>query len=122
MDVGGPLIVEIVGCFRAAVAICHPAVFDDVIEVRQKDICVRVSFKALINSCQRRIIIISGSSRINDQTMRCKIISNAGTARIAFQYIGLIPQIKNAEDAYTTPDIISEWRLDFVFLGLGSVI
>ena len=47
--------------------------------------------------------------------MRCKMISNAGTACIAFQYIGLIPQIKNAEDAYTTPKMVSERRLDFVF-------
>jgi len=54
--------------------------------------------------------------------MRCKMISNAGTARIAFQYIGLIPQIKNAEDAYTTPNIASEWRLGFVFLDLIDFI
>ena len=54
--------------------------------------------------------------------MRCKMISNAGTARMAFQYIGLIPQIKNAEDAYTTPNIASEWRWGFVFWGLRNVI
>jgi hypothetical protein len=50
------------------------------------------------------------------------MISNAGTARMAFQYIGLIPQIKNAEDAYTTPNIVSERRLGFVFLDLIDVI
>ena len=43
------------------------------------------------------------------------MISRAGTARIVFQYIGLIPQIKNAEDAYTTPIIVRDSRLGFVF-------
>jgi hypothetical protein len=50
------------------------------------------------------------------------MISNAGTARIAFQYIGLIPQIKKAEDAYTTPNIVSEWRLGFVVLDIIDFI
>jgi hypothetical protein len=42
------------------------------------------------------------------------MISRAGTTRIAFQYIGLIPHIKNAEDAYTIPIIVRESRLGFV--------
>jgi hypothetical protein len=50
------------------------------------------------------------------------MISNAGTALSAFQYIGLIPQIKNAVDAHTTPSIVSEWRLASVFLDLVGFI
>ena len=50
------------------------------------------------------------------------MISRAGTTRIAFQYIGLIPQIKNAEDAYATPDIVRDSRLGFVFWDLIDFI
>jgi hypothetical protein len=50
------------------------------------------------------------------------VISNAGTARIAFQYSGLIPQIKNAEAAYATPKIASEGRSRFVVLDLIDCI
>jgi hypothetical protein len=50
------------------------------------------------------------------------MISNAGTALSAFQYIGLIPQIKNAVDAHTTPSIVSESKLVFVFLDLIEFI
>ena len=66
--------------------------------------------------------MINGSKKIKDQTIRCKMISKAGTARIAFQYIGLIPQIKNAEVAYTTPNIVSEVRSGFVVLDLIDCI
>jgi hypothetical protein len=50
------------------------------------------------------------------------MISRAGTIRIAFQYIGLIPQIKNAEDAYATPIIVRDSRLGFVFWDLIDFI
>jgi hypothetical protein len=39
-----------------------------------------------------------------DQITRCIMISKAGILCSTFQQIGLNPQIKNAEDAYITPD------------------
>jgi hypothetical protein len=50
------------------------------------------------------------------------MISKAGTTRIIFQYIGLIPQIKNAEDAYTTPNIVRDSKVGFAFWDLIDFI
>lgn len=78
----------------------------------------RKSFRALKNSCRNRPpVAIKNKRSINAQTARCPIISSAGTALSAFQYMGPRPQIRKADPAYKTPIMDSD-----VNLGCGSVV